>query len=203
MFGLVWGLYEYLIQREEISFVIIGVDGAGKTCVLESLKGLYTSQPGLEHSKIVSTVGLNMGRVDAHGGQLVFWDLGGKADLRSIWDKYFAESHAVIYVVDAAAPQRLTEARSALEQALGSRELYDAPLLVLANKQDSSAALSGDEVTEQLGLSTVISRPCRVQTASALNGDGLKEGLEWLVHATKRSNRALLLRQRQQRNGRL
>ena len=199
MFGLFWGFYEYLRQREELSILIIGVDGAGKTCVLESLKGLYTSQPGLEQSKIISTVGLNVGRMDAHGSQLVFWDLGGKAELRSIWDKYFAESHALIYVVDAAADQRLLEARSALEQALGSRGLYDAPLLVLANKCDVDTALHGDEVTEQLGLRTVISRPCRVQAASALTGDGLKEGLEWLVQATKRSNRALLLKQGRQR----
>ena len=35
--------------------------------------------------------------------QLIFWDLGGQPGLRSIWDKYYAESNAILYVVDASA----------------------------------------------------------------------------------------------------
>jgi len=34
---------------------------------------------------------------------LIFWDLGGQAGLRSIWDKYYAESNALIYLIDASA----------------------------------------------------------------------------------------------------
>ena len=36
---------------------------------------------------------------------LIFWDLGGQAGLRSIWDKYYAESNALIYLIDASARQ--------------------------------------------------------------------------------------------------
>ena len=36
----------------------------------------------------------------------MFWDLGGQTGLRSIWDKYYADSHAIIYVVDASCPER-------------------------------------------------------------------------------------------------
>jgi len=38
--------------------------------------------------------------------QLIFWDLGGQAGLRSIWDKYYAESNALIYLIDASAGAR-------------------------------------------------------------------------------------------------
>lgn len=38
--------------------------------------------------------------LQAHQAPLIFWDLGGQAGLRSIWDKYYAESHAILYVVD-------------------------------------------------------------------------------------------------------
>jgi len=37
---------------------------------------------------------------------VMFWDLGGQTGLRSIWDKYYADSHAIIYVVDASSPER-------------------------------------------------------------------------------------------------
>jgi ADP-ribosylation factor related protein 1 len=45
--------------------------------------------------------GLNIGRIDASGAAVVLWDLGGAAPLRSIWDKYFAESHALMCVAPA------------------------------------------------------------------------------------------------------
>lgn len=34
--------------------------------------------------------------------------------LRSIWEKYYEEAHAVIFVVDAACPSRFEDAKSAL-----------------------------------------------------------------------------------------
>jgi ADP-ribosylation factor related protein 1 len=59
----------------------------------------------------MSTVGLNVGRLEAFRTQLVFWDLGGAASLRGIWDKYYGEAHGIMFVVDAAAPQRFDEAK--------------------------------------------------------------------------------------------
>ena len=62
--------------------------------------------PGTDPEKILPTVGLNVGRMHAHQAPLIFWDLGGQAGLRSIWDKYYAESHAIVYVVDSGVAQR-------------------------------------------------------------------------------------------------
>lgn len=38
-------------------------------------------------SKITTTVGLNIGKIDIAGVQFNFWDLGGQEELRSLWDK--------------------------------------------------------------------------------------------------------------------
>ena len=43
---------------------------------------------------------MTSGTLQAHQAPLILWDLGGQAGLRSIWDKYYAESHAILYVVD-------------------------------------------------------------------------------------------------------
>lgn len=59
----------------------------------------------------MNTVGLNVGRFEAFNTSLVFWDLGGGASLRSIWEKYYAETHAIIFVVDAADGDRFDEAK--------------------------------------------------------------------------------------------
>lgn len=38
-------------------------------------------------SKITTTVGLNIGKIDVAGIRLNFWDLGGQEELQSLWDK--------------------------------------------------------------------------------------------------------------------
>ncbi|KAG8255032.1 ADP-ribosylation factor protein 1, partial [Homalodisca vitripennis] len=40
-------------------------------------------------SKITTTVGLNIGKIELSGIRLNFWDLGGQEELQSLWDKKF------------------------------------------------------------------------------------------------------------------
>ncbi|CAK0783302.1 hypothetical protein CVIRNUC_006501 [Coccomyxa viridis] len=195
MFSLLYGLWEYVFRKEELRVLILGLDKAGKTTLLEKLKELCTGEPGLDPQSIVPTVGLNVGRLEAHHALLLFWDLGGAAGLRSIWDKYYADSHALIYVVDSTRPARFEEARGALFKALGSRELFGVPLLVLANKQDLQDAQPPEAMQQMLGLDD-LKQTFRVQDVSALTGDGLRAGLQWLVDQIRKSDRAVLLRQR-------
>jgi hypothetical protein len=46
---------------------------------------------------------------------------------------------------------------------LGSRDLHDAPLLLLANKQDLPQALNAGEVANALGIGRLDTRPVKVQ----------------------------------------
>ncbi|KAK9839503.1 hypothetical protein WJX81_006203 [Elliptochloris bilobata] len=195
MFSLLYGLWEYVSRKEELRVLIIGLDKSGKTTLLEKIKGLFGDTPGLEPHAILPTVGLNVGRLEAFQAQLLLWDLGGAPGLRSIWDKYYADSHALLFVVDASQPARLEEARCELERALASRELFGAPLLVLANKTDL-APEGGAGSSARLGLERLEGRASRVQPASALSGAGVREGLQWLVEQVRRSDRAALLQQR-------
>ena len=79
---------------------------------------------------------------------------------------------------------------------LGNRDLLGAPLLILANKQDSPGAVGAAELKERLGVGKFDTRPTDVQTCSALNGDGLKSAIDWLVESSKRSRRTELIRRR-------
>lgn len=62
-------------------------------------------------NKITTTVGLNIGEITVAGVKLNFWDLGGQEELQSLWDKYYAESHAVIFVVDSSDRERIPESK--------------------------------------------------------------------------------------------
>lgn len=197
MFSLIYGLYEYLTRKEELHILMIGLDRSGKTQTLERLKALYTDSPGLSPDKVLPTVGLNIGRFSIHNSPLVFWDLGGAAGLRSIWEKYYAEAHAVIFVVDASDPRRFDESKAVLDKVLRDVALHCAPLLVLANKQDAPGAVAAIEMRERLGISRHDNgRAVNVQSASAIDGDGLTSGVEWLVDRIKKSHRLELLRRK-------
>jgi len=98
--------------------LILGVHKAGKTTLLEKLKSIYLKGEGLPHDRIVPTVGLNIGRIEDANVKLVFWDLGGQPGLRTIWEKYYEEAHAVIYVIDSSAAASFEDAKSALGKLL-------------------------------------------------------------------------------------
>ena len=44
----------------------------------------------------------------------LFWDLGGKQILRSIWKKYYKECHGLVYVIDCTNNERIEEASNCL-----------------------------------------------------------------------------------------
>ena len=50
-----------------------------------------------------------VGKIVLPSSILQFWDLGGQRDIRNIWEKYYDECHAVVYVVDASDLERMSE----------------------------------------------------------------------------------------------
>lgn len=196
MFSLFYGLWKYLFSKIEFHVLILGIDKAGKTTLLEKLKTMYSDSEGLPPDRIVPTVGLNIGRAEALKSKLVFWDLGGQIGLRTIWEKYYEEAHAVIYVVDAACQSRFEDTKSALEKVLRHEDLQGAPILIYANKQDLPGAVSAEELARYLDLKELNERPYMFQAISAYDGLGVKDGINWLVDAMERSKRFEVLRQR-------
>ncbi|XVF53630.1 hypothetical protein PTKIN_Ptkin05aG0114100 [Pterospermum kingtungense] len=194
MFSLFYGLWKYIFSKTEFHVLILGIDKAGKTTLLEKLKSVYSNLEGLPPDRIVPTVGLNIGRIEVSNSKFVFWDLGGQLGLHSIWEKYYEEAHAVIFVIDAACPSRFEDSKFALEKVLRHEDLQGAPLLILANKQDHSEAVSTEELRRYLDLKKLDERIYMFEAVSAFDGRGIKEGLEWLVEVMERSKRTEALR---------
>ncbi|XP_019169904.1 PREDICTED: ADP-ribosylation factor-related protein 1 [Ipomoea nil] len=196
MFSLFYGLWKYAFSKTEFHVLILGIDKAGKTTLLEKLKSQFSNSEGLPPDRIVPTVGLNIGRVEVSNSKLVFWDLGGQPGLRSIWEKYYEEAHAVMFVVDAACPSRFEDAKSALEKVLRHEDLQGAPLLILANKQDLGGSVSAEELDRYLDLKKLDERVYTFQAVSAYEGVGIKESVNWLVDVMERSKRTEALKLR-------
>ncbi|XP_026682251.1 ADP-ribosylation factor-related protein 1 [Diaphorina citri] len=175
MYTLVSGFYKYMLRKDEFCVLILGLDNAGKTTYLESAKTKFTKNyKGMNPSKITTTVGLNIGQIDINTVRLNFWDLGGQLELQSLWDKV---SFIITFTYFA-------------DKMISNENLIGVPLLVLANKQDIRDCMGVREVKPIFNKNSahlIGRRDCMVMPVSALTGEGIDEGIRWLVECIKRN----------------
>lgn len=163
---------------KEVRILILGLDGAGKTTIL------YRLQMG-EVVSTVPTLGFNVETLTYKNLKFNVWDCGGQTSLRRYWVLYYAETRAVVFVVDSTDKDRISTCAEELHMLLREEELKDAALLVFANKQDQPNALSAAEVSKLLGLAELKDRSWSIMGSSAITGQGLSEGLDWLANVIK------------------
>lgn len=108
-------------------------------------------------------------------------DLGGQTSIRPYWRCYYANTAAVIFVVDSTDIERLNIASEELAAMLNEEELRDAALLVFANKQDQPGSKGAGEISEALNLGELRDRNWSIVACSAVDGRGINEGMDWLV----------------------
>jgi len=162
-----------LFRNKEMRVLMLGLDAAGKTTILYKLKlgqGVST----------IPTVGFNVETVTFKKVKFNVWDVGGQDKIRPLWRHYYAGTQALVFVVDSADRDRIDEARQELHRIINDREMKDAILLVLANKNDLPNIMDTGEVTEKLELNKLRDRNWFVQSTCAVSGDGLLDGLTWL-----------------------
>eukprot|EP00826_Nyctotherus_ovalis_P049226 TRINITY_DN591_c0_g1_i1.p1 TRINITY_DN591_c0_g1~~TRINITY_DN591_c0_g1_i1.p1 ORF type:complete len:181 (+),score=53.96 TRINITY_DN591_c0_g1_i1:53-595(+) len=169
-FSKVW---QKLFGKKEMRILMVGLDAAGKTTILYQLKlgEVVTTIP---------TIGFNVETVEYKKINFTVWDVGGQDKIRLLWRHYYQNTQGLIFVVDSNDHDRIDDAREELQRMLAEEELKDAVVLVFANKQDLTGAMTPADVVEKLGLPSLRGRLWHIQGCCATTGDGLHEGLDWL-----------------------
>lgn len=103
-----------------------------------------------------------------------------------MWKHYYEKIHGLIFVIDSADTERLKEVREELHLALNEKALGDVPVLVFANKQDMPRAVKVETLKQELKLDS-FPQNIHIQPAIATEGEGLMEGVDWLISAIKDS----------------
>ena len=166
-------LWIKLLGKREVRILMTGLDGAGKTPILYQLKMGETL-------KTIPTIGFNVETSDYKGLIFTVWDVGGQDKIRVLWKHYYENTDGLIFVVDSNNRDRIEDAGEELKKMLAEEELRDCAVLVMANKQDLNGALSPNDIADKMGMEQLKGRSWFVQGTSAVTGQGLKEGLDWL-----------------------
>ena len=161
---------------KELRLLLLGLDNAGKTSCLKKL-----SEEEISH--IMPTQGFNIKSIVQDGFKLNVWDIGGQKAIRAYWKNYFENTSCLIYVIDSSDKRRVEETGLELNSLLEDEQLAGVPVLIFANKQDLGNALSTKELSEALNLNNIRDRPWQIQGCSAKTGEGLQEGIEWVMKA--------------------
>ncbi|KAM8899476.1 ADP-ribosylation factor-like 10 [Spinachia spinachia] len=134
-------------ERGKRQVLVLGLDGAGKSSMLQSLTPGGRAAKG---GRCRPTRGFNFMSLTAPACQLDFLEIGGGEDLRRYWSDYLRKTHVLVYVVDSSDRGRLPVAKAELHRLLMVQPLL--PVVVLGNKQDKPDAVSVPELHEALSL---------------------------------------------------
>ncbi len=88
-------------------------------------------------------------------------------------------------VIDSSERERTGAVKEELTALLGHEDLRDAALCVFATKQDLKGSMTAAEITEALSLHSIKTHDWQIQPCCALTGDGISEGLDWIVARVK------------------
>uniref|UniRef100_A0A2I3HY29 ARF like GTPase 2 n=1 Tax=Nomascus leucogenys TaxID=61853 RepID=A0A2I3HY29_NOMLE len=108
---------------------------------------------GEDIDTISPTLGFNIKTLEHRGFKLNIWDVGGQKSLRSYWRNYFESTDGLIWVVDSADRQRM----------------------------DCQRELQSLLVEEALELDSIRSHHWCIQGCSAVTGENLLPGIDWLL----------------------
>ncbi|KAF9216249.1 hypothetical protein BGZ59_010472 [Podila verticillata] len=167
--------------KKDFRILILGLEAAGKTTFLYKLKlgEVITTIP---------TISFNVETVTYKNICFTMCDVNGRQ--RPLWRHYFKDCAGIIFVVDSSDRDRIDELKYEMQILDQEDELNDAVFLIIANKQDLPGCMTVIELYEALGLFKLeakYKRNFHVQPCSVIQGDGLREGLEWLSRQLMKS----------------
>ena len=129
-----------------LTVLLVGIDGAGKTSLLNTLQGRFAKEPrpsqGFEQVQM---------QLDEHT-KVNMYDLAGNAKMRDIWVNYYGDVHGVIFMVDAADAARMGESAKTFKQIMSHKLLSNKPVLLVGNKQDVDGAATSEALRSTFGV---------------------------------------------------
>ena len=160
-------------SKNNFKILILGIQNAGKTSILYRLSlGQFV--------KTTPTIGSNVEEINHQNVKMQAWDLGGQEKMRSVWDVYYLNSDAIIYVIDSNDFENFEESKNQFYLLLKNEALKNAVLLIFANKQDLTTSKKISDLIQIYDFDNIKDHIWHIQPCSALTGEGLEISYKWL-----------------------
>ena len=165
-------------RKKEASILCLGLDNSGKTTIINRLKPEKS-----QTTDIVPTVGFTIEKLILPGLIFTVFDMSGQGRYRNLWEHYYRDAQAIIFVIDSSDKLRIVVAKEELDELLNHGDIKTKPIPVLffANKMDMRDSLSPVQVSNLLKLDGLREKPWHICASNAITGEGLHEGVEWLT----------------------
>lgn len=170
------------VSKKEARILVIGLDNSGKTTILNKIK-----PPEAQHHDIVPTIGFSVEKINTKGISLTCFDMSGQGRYRNLWSHYLKDCDSIIFVIDSSDQLRMVVAKDELDLILADKSLLQkkVPILFFANKMDAKDSVTSVRCSQLLNLESLNDHPWNISSSNGLTGEGLQQGIEWLVENTK------------------
>ncbi|CAM4486656.1 unnamed protein product [Leuciscus chuanchicus] len=176
------GLFDKLagwlgLKKKEVNVLCLGLDNSGKTTIINQLK-----PSNAQAQDIVPTIGFSIEKFRTSSLCFTVFDMSGQGRYRNLWEHYYKEGQAIIFVIDSGDKLRMVVAKEELDTLLNHPDIKHRriPVLFFANKMDLRDALSAVKVSQLLCLENIKDKPWHICASDAVKGEGLQEGVDWL-----------------------
>ena len=170
----------------DVAPILVGLQHAGKTTFVNVIASGQFNEVGrklrsaqdrvvkyFDVQDMIPTVGFNMRKITKGNVTIKLWDIGGQPRFRSMWERYCRGVNAIVYMVDAADPDKIEvrrwrpdgllmmesspfqASRNELHNLLDRPQLAGIPILVLGNKRDLPGALDENGLIEKMNLNAI------------------------------------------------
>lgn len=121
----------YFSNNERDKVMLLGLDNAGKTTILNYFKNNPEKNP-------IPTIGFNVALTSKRFTNAAIWDVGGQEAARKLWMNYVKNCTMLVYVIDLSDKDRFKFAFTELLKILNGFDgsLRNTPIIIVGNKTD-------------------------------------------------------------------
>ncbi|KPP71782.1 ADP-ribosylation factor-like protein 6-like [Scleropages formosus] len=176
------GLFDKLslwlgLKKKEVNVLCLGLDNSGKTTIINQLKPSDS-----QAQDVVPTIGFSIEKFKTTSLSFTVFDMSGQGRYRNLWEHYYKEGQAIIFVIDSGDQLRMVVAKEELDTLLNHSDIMHRriPILFFANKMDLRDAVSAVKVSQLLCLESIRDKPWHICTLGILKENflGSKEEIK-------------------------
>ncbi|XP_041052084.1 ADP-ribosylation factor-like protein 6 [Carcharodon carcharias] len=147
------------MKRRDVNVLCLGLDNSGKSTIINRLK-----PASAQAEELFPTIGFSVEKFSTSRLSFTVFDMSGQGRYRSLWENYYKDAHAIIFVIDCGDKLRIIVAKQELDTILIHPDVKHrpTPILFFANKMDLSDALSSVMVSQMLELNNIKDRPWHI-----------------------------------------